>query len=101
MEGEVAVKALEFANLGLPMAGLAVGAVSRLGKKARQRFWRVYGPWAVRTGLEMEGSLMNVFWEEELETDVGELRRRYGIVIPPDLRDIRKREREISGRMRD
>jgi ubiquinone biosynthesis protein COQ4 len=36
-----------------------------------------------------------------LETDVGELRTRLGIEKPPDLRDIRKREREEKRRMKE
>ena len=34
--------------------------------------------------------VVNVYWEEELETDVDELRTRLGIEMPPDLREIRK-----------
>ena len=92
VEGEVAVKALEAANLGLPMAGLAVGAVARLSKKKRERFWSVYGPWAVRNGLQAE-SLLNVYWEEELDKGVEEVRKRLRIELPPDLRAMRKREK--------
>lgn len=91
-EGEVALKAFEFANTLLPMTGLSVFAVATLKPEERRRFWNVYGPWAVRNGLRSE-EVINVYWEEELETDVGELRRRLGIEAPPDLRDIRKRER--------
>ncbi|KAL9111858.1 MAG: hypothetical protein Q9227_003708 [Pyrenula ochraceoflavens] len=92
-EGEVAVKALEFANLGLPMCGLAVGAVARLKREERERFWKVYGPWAVKAGLQ-GGNLLCVYWEEELETEVEALRERLGIERPPDLRETRRRLRE-------
>ncbi|KAI7010743.1 hypothetical protein KC355_g6041, partial [Hortaea werneckii] len=34
--------------------------------------------------------VINVYWEEELETDVDVLRQRLGIEKPPDLREIRK-----------
>lgn len=91
-EGEVALKAFEFANTLLPMTGLSVFAVMTLKPAERKRFWEIYGPWAVRNGLRSE-EVINVYWEEELETDVAELRRRLGIEAPPDLRDIRKRER--------
>jgi ubiquinone biosynthesis protein COQ4 len=42
--------------------------------------------------------VINVYWEEEMETDVVELRKRLGIEQPPDLRSIRKREREEKKR---
>ncbi|KAI0509159.1 coenzyme Q biosynthesis protein Coq4-domain-containing protein [Xylaria bambusicola] len=91
-EGEVALKAFEFANTLLPMTGLSVLAVATLKPAERRRFWGIYGPWAVRNGLRSE-EVINVYWEEELETDVRDLRARLNIEAPPDLRDIRKRER--------
>lgn len=91
-EGEVALKAFEFANTGLPMTGLAVFSVFTLKKKERERFWQIFGPWAVSNGLNAQ-DVINVYWEEELETDVDELRNRLGIEKPPDLREIRKMER--------
>ena len=42
-----------------------------------------------------------MYWEHEMETDVADLRRRLGIEAPPDLRDIRKREREERKRARE
>jgi ubiquinone biosynthesis protein COQ4 len=93
-EGEVALKAFEFANTGLPMTGFSVLNVFTLKEAERARFWETYGPWAVRNGLGGE-DVINVYWEEELETDVDELRARLGIEKPPDLRDVRKREREL------
>ncbi|KAI1494617.1 coenzyme Q biosynthesis protein Coq4-domain-containing protein [Biscogniauxia mediterranea] len=91
-EGEVALKAFEFANTLLPMTGLSLLAVATLRPRERARFWRVYAPWAVRNGLRC-ADVINVYWEEEMETDVDELRARLGIETPPDLREIRKRER--------
>lgn len=92
VEGEVALKAFEFANTGLPMTGLALFAVGRLKREERRRFWGVYGPWAVKNGLRGE-EVVNVYWEEVLERDVGEVRAELGIEKPVDLRDVRKRER--------
>ncbi|KAK7756647.1 Ubiquinone biosynthesis protein [Diatrype stigma] len=92
-EGEVALKAFEFANTLLPMTGLATLAVATLKPAERARFWAVYGPWAVRNGLRAD-EVINVYWEREMETDVAELRARLGIEAPPDLRSIRKAERE-------
>jgi ubiquinone biosynthesis protein COQ4 len=91
-EGEVALKAFEFANTLLPMTGLSIGSVATLKKDERERFWNIYGPWAVRNGVNAE-EVINVYWEEELEADVVKLRERLGIEQPPDLRDIRKTEK--------
>ncbi|KAI2472317.1 Coq4-domain-containing protein [Annulohypoxylon bovei var. microspora] len=99
-EGEVALKAFEFANTLLPMTGLSLLALATLKPAERRRFWSVYGPWAVRNGLRC-GEVINVYWEEELETDVDVLRKRLGIERPPDLRDIRKRERAEKKRLKE
>lgn len=95
IEGELAVKAFEFANTLLPMTGLSLAAVVRLKPAERQRFWSVYLPWAVRNGMLAE-EVVNVYWEEELETDVGVLRERLGIEVPPDLRETRRLLREAK-----
>jgi ubiquinone biosynthesis protein COQ4 len=92
-EGEVALKAFEFANTGLPMTGLAVFSALTLKKAEWGRFWDVYGPWAVRNGARAD-DVINVYWEEELESDVDALRGRLGIEKPPDLRAIRREVRE-------
>ena len=89
VEGEVALKAFEFVNLGLPMTGLSLAAVGKLNGVRRERFWRVYLPWAVQNGSRCE-SLVNVYWEEELERDVDELRGELGVERPRDLREIRR-----------
>ena len=82
------------------MTGLSVFAALTLKKKEWQRFWEIYGPWAVRNGL-LANDMINVYWEEELETDVDELRGRLGIEKPPDLRAIRKSEREAMKRAKE
>ncbi|USP82571.1 uncharacterized protein yc1106_09845 [Curvularia clavata] len=92
-EGEVALKAFEFANTGLPMTGLAVFSAFTLKKAEWRRFWDIYGPWATRNGA-LSDDVINVYWEEELETDVDALRTRLGIEKPPDLRAMRRAERE-------
>lgn len=92
VEGEIAVKAFEFANTLLPMTGLSVFAITRLKPAERKRFFTIYGPWAIRNGLQA-GELLNVYWEEQLERDVGELRAELGIEKPVDMRDIRKKEK--------
>lgn len=92
-EGEVALKAFEFANTLLPMTGLSLLAIATLKPAERRRFWSVYGPWAIRNGLRAK-EIITVYWEEWLEKDVDELRAHLGIEKPPDLREWRRRERE-------
>ncbi|KAK4151912.1 ubiquinone biosynthesis protein COQ4, mitochondrial [Chaetomidium leptoderma] len=98
-EGEVALKAFEFANTLLPMTGLSVLAAATLKASERGRLADIYLPWALRNGLRAQ-EVINVYWEEQLERDVEELRRELGVEPPPDLRDIRKREREERRRRR-
>lgn len=92
VEGEVALKAFEFANTLLPMTGLSMFAVLRLKPQERKRFLTVYAPWAISNGVRAR-EVVNVYWEEQLERDVDELRNELGIEKPVDLRDIRKKER--------
>lgn len=93
VEGEVALKAFEFANTLLPMTGLSVFAITRMKPAERIRFWNTYLPWAVSNGLKSK-DIINVYWEEELERDVDDLRKELGIKRPPDLRDTRRSLRE-------
>lgn len=93
VEGEVALKAFEFANTLLPMTGLSMFAVTRLKPKERERFWKVYLPWAIKNGMGAK-EVINVYWEEQLERDVNMLRAELGIEKPVDLRSIRKAERQ-------
>ncbi|KAI9849192.1 MAG: Ubiquinone biosynthesis protein [Thelocarpon superellum] len=88
-EGEVALKAFEWANTLLPMTGLSILAVARLKPAERHRFFRLYLPWAIANGLQAT-DLINVYWEEQLERDVDDLRRALGIEKPVDLRDMRR-----------
>ncbi|GAB7345909.1 hypothetical protein MBLNU457_4145t1 [Dothideomycetes sp. NU457] len=88
-EGEIALKAFEFANTALPMTGLSLAAVVKLKPAARRRFFSTYLPWAVSNGLKAE-EVINIYWEEVLEKDAAELRKELGIEQPPDLREARK-----------
>lgn len=92
VEGEIALKAFEFANTLLPMTGLSMFAVARLKPAERWRFLTIYGPWAINNGLKSK-EVINVYWEENLERDVVEVRKELGVEKPVDLRDIRKQER--------
>ncbi|KAH6671727.1 ubiquinone biosynthesis protein coq4, mitochondrial, partial [Halenospora varia] len=91
-EGEVALKAFEFANTLLPMTGLSMFAVTTLKPAERKRFFTVYLPWAVKNGVRAK-EVINVYWEEQLTRDVEELRNELGIEKPVDLRAIRKADR--------
>lgn len=93
VEGEVALKAFEFANTLLPMTGLSLFAVTRMKPAERSRFWTTYFPWALSNGLKGK-EVINIYWEEVLEKDVGGLRAGLGIEAPPDLRQTRKTIRE-------
>ncbi|CAD6593089.1 MAG: Ubiquinone biosynthesis protein [Alectoria sarmentosa] len=93
VEGEVALKAFEFANTLLPMTGLSLFAITRMKPAERTRFWITYLPWALSNGLRSK-EIMSVYWEEELKRDVDDLRKELGIERPPDLRATRKSLRE-------
>ncbi|KOH01043.1 ubiquinone biosynthesis protein COQ4 [Saccharomyces eubayanus] len=96
IEGEVTIKALEGANLGVPMAILGgILAPLRLKKAQRERLYNTYLPWAIRTGLSCK-PLINVYWEEMLEKDVDALRKELQITPPPDLRAMRKKRAALK-----
>ena len=83
VEGEIALKAFEFANTLLPMTGLSIFAVVRLKPEERARALKIYFPWAIRNGLQAK-EVINIYWEEELRTDVNELREKIGLRKPPE-----------------
>ncbi|KAJ5937377.1 hypothetical protein N7454_004677 [Penicillium verhagenii] len=100
VEGELALKALEFLNTLLPMTGLSLFAFVRMKPAEKERFLSLHLPWAVRNGLQSK-ELINVYWEEVLEKDVDELRAELNIERPPDLRDIRKMIRQQQKREKE
>lgn len=100
VEGELALKAFEFLNTLIPMTALSLFAVVRLKPAERERFFSLHLPWAVRSGLNSE-ELINVYWEEQLERDVDELRAELGIERPPDLREIRRMIRQQQKREKE
>jgi ubiquinone biosynthesis protein COQ4 len=87
-EGEVALKAFEFANTVLPMTLLSLAAVTTMKRTEQARFFQIYLPWALKNGLQCE-NLINIYWEEELAGDVHELRQRLKVNSPPDMRYLR------------
>ncbi|OOQ90700.1 Ubiquinone biosynthesis protein coq4, mitochondrial [Penicillium brasilianum] len=100
VEGELALKALEFLNTLLPMTGLSLFAFIRMKPAEKERFLTLHLPWAVRSGLGSK-ELINVYWEEVLEKDVDELRAELHIERPPDLREIRKMIRRQQKREKE
>ena len=80
---EVALKFFEFANLGLPVAGLsAMFGPLRLNSTQQKRLVTEYVPWALRCGSTCK-NLIGVYWEEKWEMDVDELKKELGIWDPP------------------
>lgn len=91
IEGEIAVKLLEFMNIGIPMSGLgALFAPLRLKPSQKERLYNIYYPWGFKSGLNSK-PLINVYWENILEEDINEFRHKMGIEQPPDLRNLRKK----------
>ena len=83
VEAELAVKFFEFANLGLPMAGLAAAfGHLRLTHAKRERLFRDYVPWAVKCGSAAQ-SMVTVYWEKRWEQNVDDIKRELGIWNPP------------------
>jgi len=81
--GELALKALEFVQTGVPMTGLAVaGAQFRLSQADRALLNARYMPWALRAGMQCK-DLMTVYYEKHFEDDLDELRGRLRILTAP------------------
>ncbi|CAD5112558.1 DgyrCDS1768 [Dimorphilus gyrociliatus] len=93
MLGEVVVKVVEGLQTRLPMCVLGgLGGPIRLGPKHRNIYFTTHFPFAVQTGLKAK-SFFNVYFEEEWETDLEELRNRLNIPkIPqtPKLKNVHK-----------
>lgn len=81
--GEVALKWLEAAQTGLPMAAMAAaGGGGRLKPHERQSVTRHVLPWAAqhaRSGMD----LMSVYYEREFPRPLEDVRRELGVVLPP------------------
>ena len=84
--GELALKWLELVQTGLPMAAFAAtfGSVVTLSATEQRLLTQHYLPWAVRVGRQMPfGSLLTVYYEEEWDTPLEELRARLKIEPAP------------------
>ena len=81
--GELALKSVEFVQTGLPMCALAVaGAQFRLNRHQRNLLWTTYVPWSVHAGAR-SADLVSLYYEEHLEADLEDLRRRWRITPAP------------------
>ena len=81
--GELGLKWLELLQTGLPVAALSatVGSL-RLTAEERDILTNHYLPWAVKMS-QQSAYLMNVYYEQEFETDLSELRNRLCIEPAP------------------
>lgn len=83
--GEVALKWLEAAQTGLPMAGMAASAGAlRLKPADRAVVTRHVVPWAARHAASSV-DLMSVYYEREFERPLEELRRELRITACPKI----------------
>jgi ubiquinone biosynthesis protein COQ4 len=86
--GELGLKWLELFQTGLPSAALSSSVASfSLSLDEQQILWSVYLPWALRVGQQRMafGTLMNIHYEAEWDTNLQELRDRYNIEPAPKL----------------
>lgn len=83
--GELGLKWLELIQTGLPVAALSatVGSL-RLSPGEREILTTQYLPWAIQVGKN-GAYLMNVYYEDEFDTNLQELRNRLGIVPAPTI----------------
>ncbi|GAA5954287.1 hypothetical protein JCM3765_005340 [Sporobolomyces pararoseus] len=98
LPAELVVKWFELANFNLPVAALSsvFGPLRIDDREERKRLWRTYGGWALRAGGKAE-CLIGVEWEKEWETDIDELRRKFGVEKPPiGFATFRKEERRLK-----
>lgn len=95
IEGEIAVKALEATNIGIPMAALGM-LLAPIGLKSSRKeiLYNIYLPWAIETGLTCK-PLINVYWEEMLHMDIDEVRKQLRIQKPPNLRRMIREKIEM------
>lgn len=84
--GELGLKWLELFQTGLPIAALSstVGSL-RLEPQEREILMEQYLPWAIEQSKNMKHSLLNVYYEEEFDTPLEELRERIHLQPAPRL----------------
>ena len=83
VQGELALKALEFVQSGAPAPALAaLVASARLEENERRFFFNRLVPWARRAGARA-ADLVCLPYEDELESELSELRMRWRIDVAP------------------
>ncbi|KAI9007746.1 coenzyme Q biosynthesis protein Coq4-domain-containing protein [Hyaloraphidium curvatum] len=83
VEAELALKWFEMVQTGLPMTVLAsLAGPLNLRSDERARLFSRYVPWAVSAAADAK-FLMNVYYEELFDRDLGELQKELGIATPP------------------
>lgn len=91
-EGEIALKAFEYLNIGVPFGGLgALFAPWNVKKSSeRERLFKIYYPWALQNAYHCKKNLINVYWEKIMDKNVDTIRKELGLTLPPDMRELRK-----------
>lgn len=82
VEGELGLKAFEFANMGLPVGLLSLAAASRLTRSRRRKFLNELLPWGVKAGSSCE-LLLNAHFESRLEQNLPDFRAEFRLSAPP------------------
>ncbi|DBA81666.1 hypothetical protein WJX77_006826 [Trebouxia sp. C0004] len=81
--GELALKAVELVQTGMPMTALSVlGGQFRLKAQTRAELYQDFLPWALRAGFR-SADLMCLYYEKHFEDDLEDLRRQWRIEIAP------------------
>lgn len=86
--GELALKWLELIQTGLPLAACSatIGSLVTLHPSDQVVLTQHYLPWALRVGRAMPfGGLMTVYYEEEWDTPLAQLRARLKVEPAPAL----------------
>mmetsp|Transcript_13937 Transcript_13937/g.20801 ORF Transcript_13937/g.20801 Transcript_13937/m.20801 type:complete len:276 (-) Transcript_13937:101-928(-) len=83
--GELALKYVELFQTGLPVCALSATFGSFKLNSTDRQLWRdAYLPWAIRVGNNGK-KWINVYWEEEFEKDLDQLRTELGVEVAPTL----------------
>lgn len=79
---------IEFSHFKLPVAGLssAFGPLRLKHSWQREDLFTKSGPWAIKQGNRCK-PLLGIYWENEWETDLCDLRRRMNLSDVKDWRD--------------
>jgi len=82
VDGEIALKAFEFANTGLPVGLLSLAASARVPQSRRSRLFNELIPWGLSSG-NAAFPLPAVFFEQRLDQPLRDLQRELRIRPAP------------------